>query len=106
MQNISVCSAGPLHLHRVLSTSTSPYNFKVTSLLGNAVLIHQAGLNLNLFGALSGALSSTKRKETHSKPDGSKHTIEDSHDKGASHLPSPLFTPSRSLPSFSLPYPT
>ncbi|KAJ4349586.1 palmitoyltransferase swf1 [Didymosphaeria variabile] len=42
-----------------------------------------AGLNLNLFGALSGALSSTKRKETTNKPDGSKHTIEDSHDKAA-----------------------
>lgn len=42
----------------------------------------QAGLNLNLFGALSGALSSSKRKETHSKPDGSRHSIEESHDKG------------------------
>ncbi|KAJ4298937.1 palmitoyltransferase swf1 [Kalmusia sp. IMI 367209] len=44
-----------------------------------------AGLNLNLFGALSGALSSTKRKETHKNPDGSSHSIEDSHDKGILH---------------------
>lgn len=42
----------------------------------------QAGLNLNLFGALSGALSSTKRKETHTAPDGSSHSVEDAHDKG------------------------
>ncbi|KAK7185782.1 hypothetical protein PSPO01_08032 [Paraphaeosphaeria sporulosa] len=42
-----------------------------------------AGLNLNVFGALSGALSSSKRKETHTAPDGSSHTVEDAHDKAA-----------------------
>ncbi|KAF2438253.1 hypothetical protein P171DRAFT_437312 [Karstenula rhodostoma CBS 690.94] len=42
-----------------------------------------AGLNLNLFGTLSGALSSSKRKETHAAPDGSTHTVEDAHDKAA-----------------------
>ncbi|KAL5414282.1 hypothetical protein PMIN06_009375 [Paraphaeosphaeria minitans] len=42
-----------------------------------------AGLNLNLFGALSGAMSSAKRKETHTAPNGSSHTVEDTHDKAA-----------------------
>ncbi|KAF1976924.1 hypothetical protein BU23DRAFT_15586 [Bimuria novae-zelandiae CBS 107.79] len=45
----------------------------------------QAGLNLNLFAALSGAFTSTKRKETHTAPDGSKHSIEDTHDKASGH---------------------
>ncbi|KAF9729464.1 hypothetical protein PMIN01_12328 [Paraphaeosphaeria minitans] len=48
-----------------------------------------AGLNLNLFGALSGAMSSAKRKETHTAPNGSSHTVEDTHDKGTS----PSITP-------------
>lgn len=41
-----------------------------------------AGLNLNLFGALSGAFSSKSRKATHSKPDGSSTSVEDKEDKG------------------------
>ncbi|KAL1610671.1 palmitoyltransferase swf1 [Paraconiothyrium brasiliense] len=61
----------------------------------NASCMRKAGLNLNLFSALSGALSSTKRKETTNKPDGSKHTVEDSHDKGI--FPLSCLRPSSSL---------
>lgn len=42
----------------------------------------QAGLNLNVFGALSGALSSKSRKETHTDPDGSQRAVEDRDTKG------------------------
>lgn len=42
----------------------------------------QGGLNLNIFGALSGALSSKSRKETHTNPDGSKKAVEDRDTKG------------------------
>ena len=41
------------------------------------------GLNLNIFGALSGALSSKSKKTTHTNADGSSTSIEDRHDKGA-----------------------
>lgn len=40
------------------------------------------GLNLNLFGALSGALSSKSKKTTHTNADGSSTSVEDRHDKG------------------------
>jgi hypothetical protein len=40
------------------------------------------GLNLNIFGALSGALSSKSKKTTHTNADGSSTSIEDRHDKG------------------------
>lgn len=43
-----------------------------------------AGLNLNLFGALSGALSSKSKKTTHTNADGSSTSVEDRHDKGES----------------------
>jgi hypothetical protein len=51
----------------------------------------QAGLNLNIFGALSGAFSSKQKKTTHQNADGSSTTTEDKHDKGtcSSHLISP-----------------
>ena len=42
----------------------------------------QGGLNLNLFGALSGALSSTSKKTTHTNADGSSTSVEDRHDQG------------------------
>ncbi|KAH7119738.1 hypothetical protein B0J11DRAFT_68878 [Dendryphion nanum] len=42
---------------------------------------HQAGLNLNLFGALSGALSSKSKKTTHKNADGSEVSVEDRHDQ-------------------------
>jgi hypothetical protein len=42
----------------------------------------QAGLNLNLFGALSGAFSSKQKKTTQQNADGSSTTTEDKHDKG------------------------
>jgi hypothetical protein len=42
----------------------------------------QAGLNLNIFGALSGAFSSKQKKTTHQNADGSSTTTEDKHDKG------------------------
>ncbi|KAI4660788.1 uncharacterized protein J4E79_005356 [Alternaria viburni] len=42
-----------------------------------------AGLNLNLFGALSGAFSSKQKKTTHQNADGSSTTEEDKHDKGS-----------------------
>lgn len=42
----------------------------------------QAGLNLNLFGALSGALSSKSKKTTHQNKDGSSDSVEDRHDQG------------------------
>jgi len=41
------------------------------------------GLNLNLFGALSGALSSTSKKTTHNNADGSSTSVEDRHDQAA-----------------------
>ncbi|KAL1801291.1 hypothetical protein ACET3X_001633 [Alternaria dauci] len=41
-----------------------------------------AGLNLNIFGALSGAFSSKQKKTTHQNADGSSTTTEDRHDKG------------------------
>jgi hypothetical protein len=41
-----------------------------------------AGLNLNLFGALSGAFSSKSKKTTHENADGSKTSVEDKHDQG------------------------
>ena len=44
--------------------------------------ILQGGLNLNLFGALSGALSSTSKKTTHNNADGSSTSVEDRHDQG------------------------
>ena len=44
--------------------------------------ILQGGLNLNLFGALSGALSSTSKKTTHKNADGSSTSVEDRHDQG------------------------
>ncbi|KAH8636873.1 hypothetical protein IG631_08708 [Alternaria alternata] len=40
-----------------------------------------AGLNLNIFGALSGAFSSKQKKTTHQNADGSSTTTEDKHDK-------------------------
>lgn len=43
-----------------------------------------AGLNLNLFGALSGALSSKSKKTTHTNADGSSTSVEDRQDKGMS----------------------
>lgn len=45
------------------------------------------GLNLNLFGALSGALSSKSKKTTHTNADGSSTSVEDRHDKGESSAP-------------------
>jgi len=44
-----------------------------------------AGLNLNLFGALSGAFSSKSKKETRQNADGSSHVAETKHDKGAAN---------------------
>ncbi|KAF2995321.1 palmitoyltransferase swf1 [Curvularia kusanoi] len=44
------------------------------------------GLNLNIFGALSGALSSKSKKTTHTNADGSSTSVEDRHDQG-------IFTP-------------
>jgi hypothetical protein len=41
-----------------------------------------AGLNLNLFGALSGAFSSKSKKTTQQNADGSSETVEDKHDQG------------------------
>ncbi|KAJ4378022.1 palmitoyltransferase swf1 [Neocucurbitaria cava] len=43
------------------------------------------GLNLNVLGALSGALSSKSKKTTHQNPDGSSDTTEDRHDKAAAN---------------------
>ncbi|KAF2260690.1 hypothetical protein CC78DRAFT_620088 [Lojkania enalia] len=40
-----------------------------------------AGLNLNIFGAFSGALSSKSKKTTHTNPDGSSTSVEDRDDK-------------------------
>jgi hypothetical protein len=48
----------------------------------------QAGLNLNLFGALSGALSSKSQKSTHKNPDGSSDTVESRAEQGK---PSPVY---------------
>jgi hypothetical protein len=50
-----------------------------------------AGLNLNLFGALSGAFSSKSKKTTHTNADGSSTATEDKHDQGMffSHSPFP-----------------
>jgi hypothetical protein len=45
----------------------------------------QAGVNLNLFGALGGAFSSKSKKTTHNNPDGSSTSVEDRHDQGAAH---------------------
>ena len=42
----------------------------------------QAGLNLNVFGALSGAFSSKSKKQTHQNPDGSSHSVEDREELG------------------------
>lgn len=42
----------------------------------------EAGLNLNLFGALSGAFSSKSKKTTHTNKDGSSHAVEDRLDQG------------------------
>ncbi|EDU49545.1 hypothetical protein PtrCC142_007218 [Pyrenophora tritici-repentis] len=52
-------------------------------LISNTILI--AGLNLNLFGALSGAFSSKKTKTTHNNADGSSVTHEESHDKAGAN---------------------
>ncbi|KAH7397339.1 hypothetical protein BKA66DRAFT_437906 [Pyrenochaeta sp. MPI-SDFR-AT-0127] len=41
-----------------------------------------AGLNLNLFGALSGAFSSITKKTTHKNADGSSISVEDKHEQG------------------------
>ncbi|KAG9197154.1 hypothetical protein G6514_002230 [Epicoccum nigrum] len=43
------------------------------------------GLNLNLFGALSGALSSKSKKTTHTSADGSTTSVEDRHDQAAAN---------------------
>ncbi|KAL1596922.1 hypothetical protein SLS59_007665 [Nothophoma quercina] len=43
------------------------------------------GLNLNIFGALSGALSSKSKKTTHTNADGSSTSVEDRHDKAAAN---------------------
>jgi hypothetical protein len=43
----------------------------------------KAGLNLNLFGALSGAFSSKSKKTTHKNADGSSEVMEEGHDQGA-----------------------
>jgi hypothetical protein len=42
----------------------------------------EAGLNLNLFGSLSGALTSKSKKTTHTNKDGSSHAVEDRLDQG------------------------
>jgi hypothetical protein len=49
----------------------------------------QAGLNLNLFGALSGAFSSKQKKTTHQDADGSSTTTENKHDQGTPSFPVP-----------------
>jgi hypothetical protein len=41
-----------------------------------------AGLNLNVFGALSGAFSSKSKKTTHQNADGSSEMVEDKQDQG------------------------
>ena len=43
----------------------------------------KAGLNLNIFGALSGAFSSKSKKTTHRNKDGSSHEVEDRYEQGA-----------------------
>ena len=55
----------------------------------------QAGLNLNLFAALSGAFSSATQKTTHKNADGSSTTTEQNHSKG---IPFPSLFP------FSIPF--
>jgi hypothetical protein len=42
----------------------------------------KAGLNLNVFGALSGAFSSSSKKTTHQNKDGSSEVVEEGHNKG------------------------
>lgn len=53
----------------------------------------QAGLNLNLFGALSGAFSSKSKKTTHNNADGSSLSVEEKHDQGT-------FTPFAYIPPY------
>lgn len=40
------------------------------------------GLNLNIFGALSGALSSASKKTTHKSADGAETSVEERRDQG------------------------
>ncbi|PSN75069.1 hypothetical protein BS50DRAFT_567811 [Corynespora cassiicola Philippines] len=44
-----------------------------------------AGLNLNIFGALSGAFSSKSKKTTHRNKDGSSHEVEDRYEQGVAN---------------------
>jgi hypothetical protein len=46
----------------------------------------KAGLNLNIFGALSGAFSFKSKKTTHTNADGSSEVVEEGEGRGKSHL--------------------
>jgi hypothetical protein len=82
------------HASANASVRSSPYDFFLSPRSFPRELTPicpQAGLNLNIFGALSGAFSSKQKKTTHQNADGSSTTTEDKHDKGtcSSHLISP-----------------
>ncbi|OCK76218.1 hypothetical protein K432DRAFT_306843 [Lepidopterella palustris CBS 459.81] len=51
----------------------------------NASASAQAGLSLNILGALSCALSSKSKKTTHQNCDGSTHYVEDRHEAGQAY---------------------
>ena len=85
----SVCSAyippSPQARYPLLhGLSNYTYAYIIVFILTTMIffLKKKAGLNLNLFGALSGAFSSKKSKTTQNNSDGSSVTHEESHDKG------------------------
>jgi hypothetical protein len=72
----------PSHINAQANYSPIPSPLHIT-FWGTWMLIPtKAGLNLNLFGALSGAFSSKSKKTTHTNADGSSDVTEDKHDQG------------------------
>jgi hypothetical protein len=65
----------------------------------------KAGLNLNIFGALSGAFSSKSKKTTHKNADGSSEVVEEGEGRGKSyaHLLLPLLLRLFNFPYYTLP---
>lgn len=70
------------HAQQVQQQSASQGARDVETQEHHAKASASGGLSLNLFGALSGALSSKSKKTTHTNADGSSTSVEDRHDKG------------------------
>jgi hypothetical protein len=97
-----ICGTLPYNPPSCVQISTPTLQLLFHQLISNFHYQHranasQAGLNLNLFGAVSGALSSKSKKSTHQNPDGSSDTVEDRAEQGEPHSQYHVAHPTRVL---------